>query len=99
MADEIRVNYEELAQVASRFTNQAQVVEQMLRKVRGCVEKLEDDGWIGMGADSFFAEMDGEVLPAVGRMIAALREGATQANAIAQTMQQAEEETRALFAA
>ena len=72
MAEEIRADYEELEQVASRFTNQCAQVQQMLQKVRGSMEKLEDGGWIGRGSDAFFNEMNGEVLPATERLLQAL---------------------------
>lgn len=97
MADEIRANYDELEQVASRFNGQSQSVEEMLQKVRGAMEKLADGGWIGRGADAFFAEMEGEVLPAVKRLVEALGNAAQTTGQIAQDMQQAEEEASSLF--
>lgn len=97
MADEIRANYEELEQVASRFSGQSQSVEEMLQKVRACMEKLADGGWIGRGADAFFAEMEGEVLPAINRLVSALSDAAQTTGQIAQDMQQAEDEASSLF--
>lgn len=97
MVDEIRADYDQLGQVASRFTNQSQAIEGMLREVRSRLEKLEDKGWIGQGADAFFAEMRGEVVPAVTRLIEALHEGAQVTNEISRHIHEAEEQASATF--
>jgi WXG100 family type VII secretion target len=97
MVDEIRADYDQLGQVASRFTNQSQAIEGMLREVRGRLEKLEDKGWIGQGADAFFAEMRGQVVPAVTRLIQALHEGAQVTNEISRHVHEAEEQASATF--
>jgi WXG100 family type VII secretion target len=97
MVDEIRANYEELGQVAGRFTRQSQAIEGMLRELRGRLEKLENKGWIGRGSDAFFAEMRGEVLPAVTRLIEALGQGAQATNEIARNIRTAEEQASATF--
>ena len=97
MVDEIRADYDQLGQVASRFTSQSQAIEGMLRAVRGRLEKLENGGWIGLGANAFFAEMRGEVLPAVTRLIEALAEGAQVTNEIGRHIHEAEDQASALF--
>jgi WXG100 family type VII secretion target len=97
MVDEIRADYEQLEQVANRFVNQSQAIEGMLRSVRSRFEKLEQGDWIGLGADAFFAEMRGEVLPAVTRLIEALAEGSQVTKEIGQHMQQAEDQGSAVF--
>jgi WXG100 family type VII secretion target len=96
MADEVKADYEQLEQVASRFANQSQEVQQMLQKVRNSMQKLEPD-WIGRGSEAFFSEMEGEVLPATARLQQALDEAGRVTRDIVQTMQQAEEEASSPF--
>lgn len=97
MADEIKADYDQLGQVASRFSNQSQAVEEMLRDLRSKLEKLENGGWIGEGADAFFAEMNDEVIPAVTRLIEALVEGNQVTNEISRHVRDAEEQASATF--
>jgi len=97
MADEIRADYEQLQEIATRFANQSQTVQEMLQRVRNSMSKLEDGGWIGRGSDAFFNEMNGEVLPATERLRQAMDEGARATNNIAQIIHQAEDEASAPF--
>lgn len=97
MAEEIRADYDQLEQIASRFANQAQAVGQTIQKVQSSMGPLEDGGWIGRGADSFFAEMNGVVLPASNRLQEVLDEASRTVREIMQKMQQAEEEASSPF--
>jgi len=96
MADEVRADYDQLEQVASRFANQSQEVQQSLQQVRNSMNKLQDD-WIGRGSEAFFSEMEGEVLPATNRLQQALEEASRVTKEIVQIMQQAEEEASSPF--
>jgi WXG100 family type VII secretion target len=97
MSDEIRADYDQLENVASRFANQSQTIQQLLQKVNGSMDKLEDGGWIGRGSDAFFQEMHSEVLPASQRLQAVLGQANQVARTIIQTIQQAEEEASSPF--
>lgn len=97
MTDEIRADYEEMEQIANRFANQSQAIQEMLQKVRSSMEKLENGDWIGRGSDAFFNEMNSDILPAVDRLVQALDEGNRTAKDISQTVQQAEEEASSRF--
>lgn len=97
MAEEIRADYDQLEQIASRFANQSQAVSQTLQKVQGSMGPLEDGGWIGRGADSFFAEMNGVVLPATQRLLEVLDEASRTVREISQKLKTAEEEASAPF--
>lgn len=96
MADEIKADYEQLEQVASRFSNQANTVQEVQQSIRSSMQNLED-GWIGRGSTAFFAEMQGEILPAIQRLQDALEEASQVTKAIVQTMQQADEEASSPF--
>ena len=92
MTDKIEVKYDEMDQISGRFDNQAGEIQQMMQNVRAKMEDLHNGGWIGRGSDSFFAEMQGEVLPAVTRLQQALEQASHVARQINDTMKQAEEE-------
>jgi WXG100 family type VII secretion target len=97
MSDEIRADYDQLEEVASRFANQSHVIQQMLQKVRSSMSKLEDGGWIGRGSDAFFQEMQSEVLPASLRLQEVLDEASQVARNIVQIVRQAEDEASSPF--
>jgi WXG100 family type VII secretion target len=96
MADEIKADYDQLEQVANKFANQSQEIQQMLQQVRGGMEKLEND-WIGRGSEAFFREMRDKVLPATLRLQQALEEANRVTKDISQTFQQADEEASSPF--
>jgi len=97
VAEEIRADYDRLEQIASRFVNQSHAVGQTIQKVQGSMGPLEDGGWIGRGADSFFAEMNNVVLPASHRLQEVLDEASRTVREIVQKLKQAEEEASSRF--
>ena len=99
MYDRVEADYDQLEQVAARFGNQAQEMQQMLQNVRSSMGNLENGGWEGRGSEAFFSEMNGEVLPATERLHQALNEAQRVTKFIMQTMKQAEEEASSPFRA
>lgn len=97
MADEIRADYDQLEQVASKFDNQSHAIQEMLQKIRSAMAKLEHGGWMGEGANAFFSEMHSLVLPAVQRLEKALENGSHATKEIVQHMRQAEDEACSPF--
>src|SRR5688500_9200802 len=97
MSDEIQADYDELEQISSQFINQAQSIQAMIQKVRGSYAKLADKGWIGMGANSFFDEMEQLVLPSQQRLQDALEQASEATRAISDGVKQAEENASSLF--
>jgi len=97
MPDQIQADYDQLEQVASQFKNQAQAIQAIQQKVRGSYAKLVDKGWIGAGANAFFDEMDGQILPTQERLQDALEQAGQTTQRIAQAVRQAEEEASSLF--
>lgn len=95
-AEEIRADYDQLAQVASRFTNQSQQIQQMTQNVQRSMETLRG-GWEGRGSQAFFNEMQGKVLPGVNRLHQALQQAARVTQQISNTVRQAEDEASAPF--
>jgi WXG100 family type VII secretion target len=96
MADEVKVNPDELADVQREFQNQSMSIQDMLQKTRQSMDELEPD-WIGLGSDAFFEEMQGEVLPAVQRLQEALEQAGMVTGEILNIFQQADEEASSPF--
>lgn len=98
MNDIVQVDYEELESVAARFHQQSGAVEQqmhgsLLRAYNG----LRDGGWVGRGAEAFFAEMDNEALPAVRRLVEVLSSASETTRQVAGIFQHADQEASAPF--
>ncbi|MGB1248991.1 MAG: WXG100 family type VII secretion target [Candidatus Promineifilaceae bacterium] len=74
MSNLIRVNYEELEQIAGKFSQEAERTQQTLASISVTMNQLREEGWIGRGSESFFHEMDELVVPAMRRLIEALSE-------------------------
>lgn len=97
MADHVEVNYDELQAIANQMEARAGEVEQTLRRLHNQVDVLRGGGWIGQGATAFYQEMDGEVMPAVQRLVNALRQGRTTLQQVAQDFQNAEQESQGIW--
>jgi WXG100 family type VII secretion target len=70
-----RVDYEAIKKFQSSFRGQETSVQQTTQKLSRVVEQLRGGDWIGEGANAFFQEWDGEVLPAMKRLQKAMSEG------------------------
>jgi len=90
----ILANYEELDEIAKRFARIAEETGQIVQRIRGAAESLENGGWEGGGAGAFYNEMNDEVFPALERLDTALQESGQAAHQVAQIFRDAEEETR-----
>ena len=97
MTDQIRTDYDALAQFAQCFAGQEQATEQTLQNLHGCLEQLEHDGWMGHGSDAFFAAMNSTVLPAWQRLQQALAESSQTTKQLSQDFRNAEGEASSYF--
>ena len=97
MADQIKADYAQLEQVATRFSNQTQAVQEMIQHINSGLQPLQGGGWIGRGSDAFFNEMQDKVMPNSNRLVEALDEAQRAVKEIVQIMRQAEDEASALF--
>ncbi|RRR68750.1 MAG: WXG100 family type VII secretion target [Candidatus Viridilinea halotolerans] len=95
--DEVKVEYDELDQIANRFLQQSEAVASMIQQITGRMDPLLQDGWKGLGAQAFFDEMQSEILPACNRLTEVLNVASQTTKSIIQTFQQAEEEASAPF--
>jgi WXG100 family type VII secretion target len=95
-ADEIKADYEQLAQAVNRFDAQSQQIQQMAQSVQRSMETLRS-GWEGRGSQAFFSELQGKVLPGVNRLYLAMAQAAQVTQQISQVLRQAEEEASRPF--
>jgi WXG100 family type VII secretion target len=96
-ASKIQCHYADLNNAAQQFTRQSEGTQQLLRAVQHCLQQLQGGAWRGKGANTFYAELEREVLPGVQRLISALREASSATQRIGQRLEQAEREAGALF--
>lgn len=93
----IQAEYDVLSTSAQQFATQAVTWEHILSDLQKCLEYLREGGWHGQGADAFFAEMEGEVLPASKRLKDALYQAEEAIKIISQRFANAEMDAAALF--
>lgn len=93
----IQADYDELASIANEFGQEAGAAEQLMNNIMRMVGELEAGGWIGRGAESFYAEMHDLVEPGMQRLVRALEDCSSAIKNIANIISQAENEASGLF--
>ncbi len=72
MAEPVQATYDELRSVATALEGLAARADSVYTNVNTNREALNGE-WMGFGYNSFAGEMDGEILPALQKLAAALR--------------------------
>ena len=98
-APRIQAQFDDLKKIADTFNRSADEIQTMTKNLMSCKETLKSGDWIGKGADQFYNEMDGEVLPTLKRLNEALAQASQITNQVVQTMQQAQDESQAVLRA
>ncbi len=93
----VRADYDRLTESARGFSEQSALIRQTLQAISRQTDTLEGGDWLGQGAQAFYAEMQGQVLPTLNRLIRALEAAADTTHQINQVAQQAEAEAAAFF--
>jgi WXG100 family type VII secretion target len=99
MAERTECNYEEMQAVVKQLEAEAEAINQLFSQTKLRADALHGDGWIGRGADQFFAEMQNMVLPSMARLVAALQQASSTATQITTTYREAEDEAQGSFKA
>ena len=97
VAPRIHVDYNDLAQIAKIFFDQAEQTKTTLSRLNSNFETLDGGDWVGKGAQKFSGEMNSSVLPSVRGLIKVLEESGRVTHKIAEIMHQAEEDVASLF--
>lgn len=95
-SDRFQAKYDELEQLSGMFANGGGQVGETMGKLKQAIENVRSN-WIGEAADKFRQEMESEVLPALGKLQAALNEGASKTKQMAQLIQEHEQQASNLF--
>ena len=96
MADEIRVDYDQLRQVAAHFSARANSTQQTHQSLQRSMNRLQG-AWDGKGSQAFFTEMTAEILPALQRLTEALRRAQAVTLQASRIFQAAEEDAARPF--
>ncbi|HEY1013737.1 MAG TPA: WXG100 family type VII secretion target [Herpetosiphonaceae bacterium] len=93
----VQADYPALEEIAARFQRRAEAALELRDSLRRACDPLRRGSWRGDAATAFFAEFEGDVLPAAERLIGALEEIGAATLRVGAIMQAAEEEAAALF--
>src|SRR5512147_354147 len=96
MAKHLQVNYDESAKISKDFKDEGEDLTRLHLNTRQRVEDLRKE-WIGEGADSFFNEMETELLPALERASLAMFAAQDVLDQVLKTIHDADEETTGYF--
>lgn len=96
-ASVVQTRYEELEQIAARFTAAAEEQQALQERVNRQVEVLRSGGWQGRGVAAFLGEMDGEVGPVAQKLCAALRHAAQTTQQIVHVLRAADADASSPF--
>lgn len=94
MSDEIQVNYEELKKLATIFSQRSDYIQKLIKTLDGHISNLRSGGFIGVGANAFYAEMDKDVMPGLVNLYQALAEAKQTLEQLTVDFSNAEEEAR-----
>ncbi len=93
----IQADYEQLDRVVRCFEAQADLNQQLYQRLCRGVAALQDGDWVGAAANTFYTEMNAEVLPAMKRLIEAMEQATVVTCEISAIIQTAEAEAAAPF--
>jgi WXG100 family type VII secretion target len=93
----VRSDHDQLKQIQSTFSKKADDINQMNNNLKSCLDTLKQGDWIGKGATQFYAEMDGQIMPALQKLQRALGEAGRVTQQISQVMQEAEDSSSKVF--
>lgn len=96
-ADVVQAKYDDLERIATRFAQQADAQERLLREVEQRFDRLRCGSWQGKGIDAFSREMDLEVLPAMRRLTEASQKADVTIRSMVEIIHTAEDEAAQLF--
>lgn len=96
-ANTIQAQYDQLEAIAGRFAQSGEASADLRQRLARSADALTTDGWEGRGAAAFAAEMSGEVLPALQRLVQALEIARAVTLVAKATLRAAEEEAARPF--
>lgn len=92
-----RLQYDDLNTIVQKFRTEQQEIDALHKSLKGKVESLHNNQWIGEGSEKFFNEMESQVLPSVQRLAGALGHAGDVAYKIGELIRRHDEETKSFF--
>ena len=89
-----RVNYDEMNGIVKSFRTEQQEIDALLKQTKSKVDALHNNQWVGQGSEKWFSEMEGQVLPAMQRLVRALDYAGDTAEKIHQVIHRHDEECK-----
>ena len=86
-----RAEYDELGNAARKWAAEADHARQMVASLKQCMDTLQGGDWVGQGARAFYAEMNGQVMPALQRLVKALESASRTTQSISRAVHEAEQ--------
>jgi WXG100 family type VII secretion target len=93
----IRADYESLERVAKTFEQEGAAINSVNKRIKNSLEELQRGGWVGVGANKFYAEMNSSVMPPMNRLYRSLISASKSTTTIITIVQRAEEEWMRIF--
>jgi WXG100 family type VII secretion target len=97
MVQKIRVVYNELMSASNQFSQEGQEITQLYQSLKNATEELYGSGFVGRTSDSWYREMEGELLPAVMRLGKLLERSSSTVKTVHQNFHSAEDESAGLL--
>jgi len=94
MADKIEINYDMMMEIQNKFSDKAEQMMQLKQILENQINELRSNGFIGQGANAFYAEMDEMLLPSMQRLIDAMFSAEQGCKSISNEFEQAEQDAR-----
>jgi WXG100 family type VII secretion target len=96
-AGKLRIEYNVLGNLSSKFQGEAHDVQQMYQQLKNHTEHLRGSGWIGQAADKWFNEMESLLLPKTQHLSQILNGVGDLLKQLNSLFQAAEQEVGGLF--
>lgn len=96
-APRVRSDYDLLSQIARTFGAQSDNTQKSVQSIRRQMDTLKNGDWVGKGATQFYQEMEQNVLPALTRLVNALRQAGQITAQISALMKGAENDAASCF--
>ena len=97
MAGQTKLDYEQMQAIAKQYQLDQNDISMLMQQTKTKLDGLHAL-WVGDAADKFFSQMDTTLMPKLSNLVNVLGKGADVTTKIAQTIQQADEETKGFFA-
>lgn len=90
-SNKVQVNYEDMDKICNQFIQESDQTEGTINLLKQGVEELRGGGWLGVGANAFYAEVDDHVFPNLDKLVKALQSTENQVRQAVAKMHETED--------